>query len=97
MKNEGKHRKMLYTLTVEKTRLIQIKEGERTAKKTITEEHVVLLSEPGSKYVGHVTPISSNSHSIKTIILNFLEKNVDISKLKAIGCDGTMVNTGSKN
>lgn len=99
-KNEGKHFSSEYAIHFDGRKdktLIQIKEGERTARKTITEEHVVLLSEPGSKYVGHVTPISGNSHNIKTSILTFLEKNVDISQLQAIGCDGTVVNTGYKN
>ncbi len=65
MKNEVKHFSSKYAIYFDGRKdktLIQIKEGERTARKTITEEHVVLLSEPESKYVGHVTPIS-NSHS----------------------------------
>ena len=77
--------------------LIQIKEGKRGARKTITEEHVVLLLKPESKYVGHVTPVSSYSHNIRTSIFTFLDKNVNISMVQAIDCDGTVVNTSSKS
>jgi hypothetical protein len=61
-------------------------EKERVVRKTITEEHVVLLSESGSIYLGHVTPISGSSHNIKTRILTFffLEKNVYLSKLQLL-------------
>ncbi len=77
MKNGWKHFSSEYAIYFDSRKdktLIRIKEGERTARKTITEEHVVLLSEPGSKYVGHVTPISRNYHNIKTSILTFFRE-----------------------
>lgn len=77
--------------------IIQVKDENRFSRKTITEEHIVLVSEPGSMYLGHVTPSSGHSTNIKRSILEFLEKNMDLSKLQAIGCDGTVVNTGVKN
>lgn len=65
--------------------LVMIKEGERIARKTITQEHIVIVTEPGSKYLGHVTPATGSSQNIKTSILTFLEKNFNLSKLKVIG------------
>ncbi|XP_031339102.1 uncharacterized protein LOC116167737 isoform X2 [Photinus pyralis] len=78
--------------------IIQEERGNKRYRKTITEEHIVLLAEPGSRYIGHVTPISGTASSIKGGILQFLNLHFkDVSSLVAIGCDGTAVNTGSKN
>lgn len=64
---------------------------------TVTEEHVVMIQEPGHDYIGHVTPVSGSAQSISSSMLTFLhDKGIDISLVKAIGCDGTVVNTGSK-
>lgn len=77
--------------------LIMVKEGDTISRKTTTEEHIVLVSEPGSVYLGHITPSSGSAQNIKRGLLEFLEKNIDISEVQAIGCDGTAVNTGYKN
>ncbi|GBM98519.1 hypothetical protein AVEN_238373-1 [Araneus ventricosus] len=73
-----------------------VKEGKRVARQNTTEQHVVLISELGPACLGHATPISGAARDIQTIILVSLEK-VDRSKLQAVGCDGTGVNTGSEN
>ena len=66
-------------------------------QKTVLEEHVTLIKEPGSTYLGHITPTSSSALSIYQMILQFIEnKNIDFHQLVAIGCDGTVVNTGYK-
>lgn len=75
----------------------QDKIGNKLYRKTFTEEHIVLISEPGSKYLGHVTPLSGSALSIKKKIVTFLEKKTNFSDLVAIGCDGTVVNTENKN
>lgn len=77
--------------------IVQEKKGEKFCRKTIVEEHIVLVSEPGSTYLGHVTPVSGSSNHIKASILSYLQQNVNLSKLWAVGCDDTVVNTGSKN
>lgn len=77
--------------------LVKEKKGNKYYQKTVTEEHYVLVSEPGSRYLGHVSPTSGSAKAIKTSILQFLQKNTDINTIVAIGCDGTVVNTGSKN
>ena len=64
-------------------------------RRVIVEEHVSLVQEPGSNYIGHITPESGRSESIKTALLTFLQKNnIDVDHLLAVGCDGTAVNTG---
>jgi hypothetical protein len=58
------------------------------------EEHVSLIAEPGSKYIGHVTPLSGSSEDIKQSMIFFLRERYNLDKLVAVGCDGTNVNTG---
>ncbi|KAF2896656.1 hypothetical protein ILUMI_09520, partial [Ignelater luminosus] len=41
--------------------LVKVKEGQGGARKTIAKEYVVLVSELGSMYLDHVSPISSTS------------------------------------
>lgn len=55
----------------------------------------MLVEEPGSEYLGHVTPSASSAHSIETAIATFFEEQkVDTSELIVIGGNGTAVNTG---
>lgn len=62
------------------------------------ETHIVLLSKPGSIYIGHVTLDSGSNANIITSIINFItQKKMTLSELFAIGCDGTNVNVGKKN
>lgn len=79
--------------------LVRHKEGSKYYRKTIVEEHISLISEPGSTYMGHLTPSSGKSVSIQKCITEFLQKyyNNYRSTIMAIGCDGTAVNTGNKN
>ena len=57
-----------------------------------------MLSEPGSEYLGHLTPHSGHGEEIAQSLHDFLSQNkVDISELTAVGCDGTAVNTGKNN
>ncbi|KAK4299397.1 hypothetical protein Pmani_001405 [Petrolisthes manimaculis] len=63
----------------------------------VREEHISLIQEPGAHYIGHLTPDSGTSKCIASTIIDFLSsKEVDTSKVVAIGCDGTPVNTGLK-
>ena len=66
-------------------------------RQTIMEEHVSIVLEPGSSYFTHVSPTNGASESIARAILKCLEtKSVDMVQIQAIGCDGTVVNTGVK-
>ena len=61
------------------------------------EEHITLVSEPNSIYCGHLTPRSQTAKSITQNIIEYFDyQNFDYSCLKAVGCDGTAVNTGVK-
>lgn len=78
------------TLVVE---LVHSKKFRRTKK----EEHYSLIQEPGSSYIGHVTPTSGSSGDIVTSIISYLSSRViSLEELVIIGCDGTNVNTGYK-
>ena len=63
-------------------------------RKKVVEEHVSIISEPGSLFFSHVVPNDGTSNAITQAILdNLEEKNVDLAEIKVIGCDGTNVNT----
>ena len=63
-------------------------------RKKVVEEHVSIISEPGSLYFSHVVPNDGTSSAItQAIIDNLEENNVDLAEIKVIGCDGTNVNT----
>ena len=56
---------------------------------------IVLIQEPGSKYVGHVTPKSETAENCANLY-HFSNKQIDLSQLVALGCDGAPTNTGPK-
>ena len=67
----------------------------QSGKKKVVEEHISLVSEPGSKYIGHVTPSGGLAIDLADSILQFLEaNNYDLTQLKVVGADGTAHNTG---
>lgn len=70
-------------------------EGRRVKK---LEEHISLIQEPGSQYFGHVSvKTSSKAADLANGLISFInERQVDMSKLNVIGCDGTNTNTGWK-
>lgn len=66
-------------------------------RRIIKEEHYSLIQEPGSLYVGHVTPNSGSSEDIVKSLISYLsERGISLDNLSVIGCDGTAVNTGWK-
>jgi len=74
---------------------VQMKNGKKSYLKIISQEHITLVLEPNSQYLGHVTPESGSAKNIHTSINKFLLDNETATKdLVAIGCDGTNVNTG---
>ena len=75
--------------------LINIKEGNNFHRRTITEEHIALVQQPEGTYVGHTTPSSGSAANIASSIVEYLSLH-NVEKLVAIGCDGTVVNTGQK-
>lgn len=73
------------------------KEGSKTYKRIVIEEHVTIVQEPDSNYVCHVTPITGSARNITATMMDFFHtNNVNTDNVVVIGCDGTAVNTGSK-
>ena len=57
-----------------------------------------MLFEPGTLYIGHVTPVSGSSADITQSITKFLTmKRITPSELFALRCDETYVSVGKKN
>ena len=61
------------------------------------QENVVLVGEPGVKYIGHVTPSGKAAEPTAAEMLNFLEEEVLINNWMLVGADSTAVNTGKAN
>ncbi|KAF8782613.1 hypothetical protein HNY73_012877 [Argiope bruennichi] len=77
--------------------IVQEKRGSKLYKKVISEMPVSLIEKPNSKFLGHVTPKSCTGKDIADSILEFLkdrEHNKQLLNFTAVGCDGTVVNTG---
>ena len=84
---DGRKDSTLVTQTIE----------DRCYRSKIIEEHVSLVAEPGSVYLGHTTPKTGKSGDISVSILNNLSENKhNYDEISALGCDGTVVNTGYK-
>ncbi|CAH0562965.1 unnamed protein product [Brassicogethes aeneus] len=59
------------------------------------EEHISLIQEPRSKYIGHVNPQSGKALDISNAIWEYMsEKEISLSDLRCLGCDGCPTNTG---
>ena len=76
--------------------LTQFARGGKTINKTIAEEHVSVVGEPGSKYLTHITPQSGSAEAISEELIQFIQEANLVDDICVIGCDGTNVNTGSK-
>jgi hypothetical protein len=62
---------------------------------TALEEHYTLVQEPQSKYIGHVCVPNGESKTIKDAIIGYFARSkTSLQHLVAVGCDGTVVNTG---
>lgn len=64
-------------------------------RNVIKEEHYSIVQEPGSSYVGHVSPCSGSAQNIADSIISYLaETGLSLDDLDVDGCDGTVTNTG---
>ncbi len=75
--------------------LVITKDGHKFHRKIITEEHISLIQQPESKYIGHISPKGGSAASIAASIVEFLTGH-NCKEIIAVGCDGTVVNTGHK-
>lgn len=72
-----------------------VKTGNKRYKQVVSDEHVSVIKEPESIYVGYMTPLQGTAKTIEISINGLLfAKNISTVDLLAIGCDGTMTNTG---
>ncbi|CAH0546980.1 unnamed protein product [Brassicogethes aeneus] len=80
----------------DKTLTLTEKDGQYY-RQSILEEHISLIKEPESKFLGYIAPNSETSKSIEQTINDFfLESSIPMESLLAVGCDGTNVNVGKK-
>lgn len=76
--------------------LLKEKKGSKIYYSADKEDHYSLVQEPGSKFFGHITPSSGHAKNITESIFSFISKEApeSLQSLQAVGCDGTVVNTG---
>lgn len=78
-----------------KDRTKEYKDG-RT--RIIQEEHISLVAEPNSYYVGHFTPRNGTALAIANGITEYLtSQSISLDSLHAVGCDAAAVNVGYEN
>jgi len=66
----------------------QIIKGDQFHPITETEEHIVLIREPDSEYLGHLkTSLGTILHLTRNILDFVDQEKIDTSTLVAIGCD----------
>lgn len=70
-------------------------ETSKLHPRTQSEEHYTMIFQPHNLYYAHITPTSSKAEPIAESIIRKLEDDqIDLNKIKFLGCDGTNVNTG---
>jgi len=68
--------------------LVNVKADTRKYHRNeITEEHIVIVREPGSTYYCHVTPDGSSSKSIIKAMTTALVGKTDLKELTVVGCE----------
>ncbi|KAJ2945333.1 hypothetical protein O0L34_g9424 [Tuta absoluta] len=81
----------------DKRLLIETTNG-RSYQRVFVKEHISLVGEPDSFYLGHTTPLTGTGKGISDSIINYCQTSkVDLRLIKCIGCDGTATNTGWKS
>ena len=84
-----------------KTSTRVLKKNEKTGKwspRHMIEDHYVLIVEPGSQYLTHVTPKSGHGITLAGSIYKCLdENNWKTQPIVCIGADGTNSNVGAEN
>ena len=61
------------------------------------QDHIILVGEPGGKYIGHITPLGKAAEPTAVEIINFLDAECLIDNWALVGADSTAVNTGKDN
>ncbi|KAH9638792.1 hypothetical protein HF086_002032 [Spodoptera exigua] len=79
----------------DKTLKIVMKGGKKY-RLTSVEEHISIIKEPGSDYVGYAVPSHGTAKGLESAIFQTVtgQLNMSLEDTLAIGCDGTVTNTG---
>lgn len=66
--------------------------------KLVIKDHIVMVKEPDTLFLGYSTIHEETGHAILNGIMNYLDQEeYSLEHLVAVGCDGTVVNTGWQN
>ena len=77
---------------------VNMKKANRYYNINVKEEHITLIAEPDSKYLGHFAPSNGSASHIAEGIIDYIKREgASTDALIAIGCDGTVTNVGRKN
>lgn len=74
--------------------LMKVKVNDRWYSDKKSEEHCVVLTEPGGEYLTHTIPSSSKATDIATSIMDVMNDRNITDDVVVIGCDSTNINTG---
>lgn len=69
-------------------------------KKIVMEkqEHISLVQQPGSIYIGHITVEEGDSRTVSEELVGYFDKkSISLANVKVMSCDGCPVNTGHEN
>ena len=78
--------------------LIREEAEGRFHRKIVVEEHISLIKEPDSMYLGYISPHCGSAYSIKKSIVDFFVINsFNAQNLVVFGCGGTAVNTNRQS
>lgn len=62
----------------------------------VKEEHISIVQQPNSYFIGHKTVASKAAPVLRDTLVDFVDENsINVSKIKAIGSDGEVANTGA--
>ena len=76
---------------------VMVNKEDKCYRKTIVEEHYVVVGEPGAFYLTHVSPPDGKERSIAQTIFDKIKDTSLQDNLAAVGSDGTAVMTGAHN
>ena len=76
---------------------VKVNKEDKCYRKTIVEEHYVVVGEPGAFYLTYVSPPDGKGRSITQTIFDKIKDTSLQDNLAAVGSDETAVMTGAQN
>ena len=87
---------VLFDGRMDKTKVMLADDRGKLYPSTVTEEHVSLVAEPGSEYLGHLAPSAKDAKTQAEELFRFFVAHGIDETILYIGGDSTAVNTGAK-